>query len=109
MMLHGRDLHLPRRRRFQPVRAVTYCLALAATEPFVAMANQSKYEYVTFFSEVQPIGIMAPGRTTQEEIDEEARRPDGTDPGGNDEQLPDRQLHQRDTREALSQALDRSS
>src|ERR1700730_4470739 len=64
--------------------AVTCCLALAATEPFVAMANQSKYEYVTFFLavcglllaarrhlllgglvsvlaiEVQPIGIMAP-------------------------------------------------
>ena len=64
--------------------AVTCCLALAATEPFVAMANQSKYEYVTFLLavcglllaarrhlllaglisvlaiEVQPIGIMAP-------------------------------------------------
>src|SRR6516162_1214286 len=64
--------------------AVTCCLALAATEPFVAMANQSKYEYVTFLFavcglllaarrhlllaglisvlaiEVQPIGIMAP-------------------------------------------------
>jgi hypothetical protein len=60
------------------------CLGLAATEPFVAMANQSKYEYVTFLLavcglllaarrhlffagfiavlaiEVQPIGIMAP-------------------------------------------------
>jgi hypothetical protein len=64
--------------------AVTCCLALAASEPFVAMANQSKYEYVTFLLavcglllaarrhlilagliavlaiEVQPIGIMAP-------------------------------------------------
>jgi hypothetical protein len=64
--------------------AVTCCLALAATEPFVAMANQSKYEYITFLLavcglllaarrhlflaglisvlaiEVQPIGIMAP-------------------------------------------------
>jgi hypothetical protein len=64
--------------------AVTCCLALAATEPFIAMANQSKYEYITFFLavsglllaarrhlflaglisvlaiEVQPIGIMAP-------------------------------------------------
>src|SRR6516165_5323636 len=64
--------------------AVTCCLGLAATEPFVAMANQSKYEYVTFLLavcglllaarrhlllaglisvlaiEVQPIGIMAP-------------------------------------------------
>ena len=63
---------------------VTCCLALAATEPFVAMANQSKYEYITFLLavcglvlaarrhlflaglisvlaiEVQPIGIMAP-------------------------------------------------
>jgi hypothetical protein len=64
--------------------AATCCLALAATEPFVAMANQSKYEYITFLLalcglllaarrhlllagliavlaiEVQPIGIMAP-------------------------------------------------
>jgi hypothetical protein len=64
--------------------AITCCLALAATEPFVAMANQSKYEYITFLLavcglllaarrrlflaglisvlaiEVQPIGIMAP-------------------------------------------------
>jgi hypothetical protein len=64
--------------------AVTCCLALAATEPIVAMANQSKYEYITFLFavsglllaarrqlflaglisvlaiEVQPIGIMAP-------------------------------------------------
>jgi hypothetical protein len=64
--------------------AVTFCLALAATEPFVAMANQSRYEYVTFLLavcglvlaarrhlllaglisvlaiEVEPIGIMAP-------------------------------------------------
>ena len=64
--------------------AVTCCLALAATEPFVAMANQSRYEYITFLLavcglllaarrhlllaglisvlaiEVHPIGIMAP-------------------------------------------------
>jgi hypothetical protein len=64
--------------------AVTCCLVFAATEPVVAMANQSKYEYITFFLavcglllavrrylflagltsalaiEVQPIGIMAP-------------------------------------------------
>jgi hypothetical protein len=64
--------------------AATCCLALAVTEPFVTMANQSKYEYVTFLLavcglllaarrhlllaglisvlaiEVQPIGIMAP-------------------------------------------------
>jgi hypothetical protein len=64
--------------------AVTCCLALAATEPFVAMANQSKYEYITFLLavcglllaarrhlffaglisalaiETQPIGIIAP-------------------------------------------------
>src|SRR6516225_9285692 len=64
--------------------AVTCCLALAVTEPFVAMANQSRYEYVTFLLavcglllaarrqlllaglisvlaiEVQPIGIMGP-------------------------------------------------
>jgi hypothetical protein len=64
--------------------AVTCCLALAATEPFVAMANQSKYEYITFLLtvcglllaarrhlflagmisvlaiEVEPIGMMAP-------------------------------------------------
>src|SRR5215468_2188380 len=33
---------------FGSLGAVTYCLALAATEPFLAMANQSKYEYVTF-------------------------------------------------------------
>jgi hypothetical protein len=70
--------------RFSRIDAVSCCLALAATEPFVAMANQSKYEYVTFFLavcglllaerrqlllaglistlaiEVQPIGIMAP-------------------------------------------------
>jgi hypothetical protein len=63
--------------------ALACCLALAATEPFVAMANQSKYEYVTFLFgacglllaarrhlllaglvsvlaiEVQPIGIIA--------------------------------------------------
>jgi hypothetical protein len=69
---------------FSRLGAITCCLALAATEPFVAMANQSKYEYVTFLLavcglllaarrylllaglisalaiEVQPIGIMAP-------------------------------------------------
>jgi len=69
---------------FGRLGAVTCCLALAATEPFVAMANQSKYEYITFFLavcgllsaarrhlllagliavlaiEVQPVGIMAP-------------------------------------------------
>jgi hypothetical protein len=68
---------------FSRLGAVTCCLALAATEPFVAMANQSKYEYLTFLLavcglllaarrhlllaglisvlaiEVQPIGIMA--------------------------------------------------
>src|SRR6201993_1494004 len=69
---------------FGRLGAVTCCLALAATEPFVAMANQSKYEYITFLPavcglllasrrhlflaglifglaiEVQPIGLMAP-------------------------------------------------
>jgi len=69
---------------FNRLGAVTCCLALAATEPFLAMANQSKYEYVTFLLavcalllaarrhllfaglisvlalEVQPIGIMGP-------------------------------------------------
>jgi hypothetical protein len=69
---------------FSRLGAATCCLALAATEPFVAMANQSKYEYVTFLVavcglllaarrylllaglvsvlaiEVQPIGIIAP-------------------------------------------------
>ena len=69
---------------FGRLGAVTCCLGLAATEPFVAMANQSKYEYITFLlavcglllaarrqlflaglisvlaTEVQPIGIMAP-------------------------------------------------
>jgi hypothetical protein len=69
---------------FSRFGAVTCCLALAATEPLVAMANQSKYEYITFLFavcglllaahrhllfaglisvlaiEVQPIGIMAP-------------------------------------------------
>jgi hypothetical protein len=69
---------------FSRIGAVTCCLALAVTEPFLAMANQSKYEYVTFLLavcglllasrrrlflaglisvlaiEVQPIGIMAP-------------------------------------------------
>jgi hypothetical protein len=69
---------------FDRAGAIICCLALAATEPFIAMANQSKYEYVTFLLavwglllaarrhlflaglisvlaiEVQPIGIMAP-------------------------------------------------
>ena len=69
---------------FGRLEAVTCCLALAVTEPFIAMANQSKYEYITFLLavcalllaarrqfflaglismlaiEVQPIGIMAP-------------------------------------------------
>ena len=69
---------------FSRLGAATCCLALAATEPFLAMANQSKYEYITFLVavcglllaarrhlflaglisvlaiEVQPIGIMAP-------------------------------------------------
>jgi hypothetical protein len=69
---------------FDRFSAAICCLALAATEPFVAMANQSKYEYFTFLLavcalllaarrqfvlaglvsvlaiEVQPIGIMAP-------------------------------------------------
>jgi hypothetical protein len=69
---------------FSRLGALTCCLALAATEPFLAMANHSKYEYVTFLLaacglllasrrhlllagliatltiEVQPIGIMAP-------------------------------------------------
>jgi hypothetical protein len=69
---------------FDRFGAVTCCLTLAATEPFVAMANQSKYEYITFLFavcglllaarrhlfiaglisvlaiEVQPIGIIAP-------------------------------------------------
>ncbi len=69
---------------FSRLGATTCCLALAGTEPFLAMANQSKYEYITFLLavcalllaarrrlflagmvsalaiEVQPIGIMAP-------------------------------------------------
>jgi hypothetical protein len=69
---------------FDRFSAIICCLALAATEPLVAMANQSKYEYITFLLsvcglllaarrhlllaglvsvlaiEVQPIGIMAP-------------------------------------------------
>jgi hypothetical protein len=68
---------------FSRLGAATFCLALAVTEPFVAMANQSKFEYITFMLavcglllaardhlffaglvsvlaiEVQPIGIMA--------------------------------------------------
>jgi hypothetical protein len=69
---------------FGRLGAVTCCLALAATEPFVSMANQSRYDYLTFLLavcglvlaarrhlllaglisvlaiEVHPIGIMAP-------------------------------------------------
>lgn len=69
---------------FSRFGAATCCLALAVTEPFVSMANISKYEYVTFLLavcglvlvarghlllaglisvlaiEAQPIGIMAP-------------------------------------------------
>jgi hypothetical protein len=69
---------------FSRFGAVTCCLALAATEPFVAMANQTRSEYLTFLLavcglllaarrrlllaglisvlaiELQPIGIMAP-------------------------------------------------
>jgi len=69
---------------FGRLGAVTCCLTLAATEPFVAMANISRYDYVTFLLavcglllaarrhlllsgfistlaiEVHPIGIMAP-------------------------------------------------
>jgi hypothetical protein len=69
---------------FSRFSAVTCCLALAATEPFVAMANQTRSEYLTLLLavcgllliarrhlllaglisvlaiEVQPIGIMAP-------------------------------------------------
>jgi hypothetical protein len=68
---------------FRRHSAATCCLTLAATEPFLAMANQSRYDYVTFFLavcglvlaarrhlfvagliaalaiEVEPIGIMA--------------------------------------------------
>lgn len=78
--------------------AVTCCLALAATEPFVAMANQSKYEYITFLLavcglvlaarrhlvlaglisvlaiEVQPIGIIAPIYLISYELSEMFRR-----------------------------------
>jgi hypothetical protein len=69
---------------FDRLSAATCCLTLAATEPFLAMANQSRYDYVAFFLavcglglaarrhlfvaglisalaiEVEPIGIMAP-------------------------------------------------
>jgi hypothetical protein len=69
---------------FGRLEAATFCLALAATEPFVAMANQSRYDYIAFLLavgglvlagrrhlvlaglmsvlaiEVHPIGIMAP-------------------------------------------------
>ena len=69
---------------FSRFAAVTCCLALAATEPFVAMANISRYDYITFLLavcalvlaarehlllaglisvlaiEVHPIGIMGP-------------------------------------------------
>jgi hypothetical protein len=69
---------------FSPLGAVTCCLTLAVTEPFVAMASQSRYDYITFLlavcglllaarqqllvaglisvlaMEVHPIGIMGP-------------------------------------------------
>ena len=69
---------------FSRLGAVTCCLTLAATEPFVAMASQSRYDYITFLlavcglllaarqqllvaglisvlaMEVHPIGIMGP-------------------------------------------------
>ena len=69
---------------FCRLSAVTCCLTLAVTEPFVAMASQSRYDYITFLLavcalllaarrqlffaglisvlaiEVHPIGIMAP-------------------------------------------------
>jgi hypothetical protein len=72
------------REGFDRFSAAICCLGLAAIEPFIAIANQSKYEYITslfpacsllllarrhlFLSglisvlaiEVQPIGIMAP-------------------------------------------------
>ena len=46
---------------FSRFEAVTCCLALAATEPFVAMANQSKYEYITFFLAVCGLLLAARG------------------------------------------------
>ena len=69
---------------FGRLEAATCCLALAVTDPFVTMANISRYEYITFFLavcglilvarqhlllaglisilaiEIHPIGIMAP-------------------------------------------------
>jgi len=69
---------------FSRLSAVTCCLTLAVTEPFVAMASQSRYDYITFLlavcglllaarqqlvvaglisvlaMEVHPIGIMGP-------------------------------------------------
>src|SRR5215468_9921159 len=33
---------------FSRLSAVTCCLTLAVTEPFVAMASQSRYDYITF-------------------------------------------------------------
>jgi hypothetical protein len=45
---------------FSRFEAVACCLALAATEPFVTMANQSKYEYVTFLLAVWPASGGAP-------------------------------------------------
>jgi hypothetical protein len=69
---------------FSRLGAVTFCLTLAVTEPFVAMASESRYDYITFLlavcglllaareqllvaglisvlaMEVHPIGIMGP-------------------------------------------------
>ncbi len=42
--------------------AITCCLTLAATEPVVAMANQSKYEYITFLFSVSGLLLLARGR-----------------------------------------------
>jgi hypothetical protein len=47
---------------FDRYAAVACCLALAATEPFVAMANQSKYEYITFFLAVCSLLLAARGQ-----------------------------------------------
>jgi hypothetical protein len=44
---------------FDRFEAIVCSLALAATEPFVAMANQSKYEYVTFLLAVCGLLLIA--------------------------------------------------
>ncbi|HEX3339251.1 MAG TPA: hypothetical protein VHT68_08765 [Pseudolabrys sp.] len=44
---------------FSRLAAATFCLALAATEPFIAMANQSKYEYITFLLTVCALALAA--------------------------------------------------